>query len=101
MKMNAMGERLAETGRMLVYIAGLVLLIGAASHALAWILTRRGTVRWVWRAGNVLGAMFLGFGVVAITYAWAGLGLHTGPGGLVAGLALLLASAGLWMLVPI
>ena len=94
-------ERVAEAGRLLLYVGGLIVAIGALSHALAWVLTRERTVRWVWRAWNVLGTVLLLVGMAAIGYGWLGLGLQTAPGSVVAGLGLLLASAGLWMIVPV
>jgi hypothetical protein len=36
-----------------------------------------------------------------MAYAWGVLGLQSGWGSLLLGLGLLLASAGLWMLVPV
>ena len=92
---------LADMGRTLLFIAGLVVFIGAAAHALGWLLLRQRTARWVWRFWNVVGAALLLLGVAAIGYGWLGLGLHTGAGSLVTGLGVLLASAGLWMLVPV
>ena len=94
-------ERVAEAGRVLVYSVALVVGIGAVSHLLGWLLTRQRTVRFVWAAWNVLGALLLLGGTVVIGYGWLGVGLHTGWGSTVAGLGLLLASAGIWMLVPL
>jgi hypothetical protein len=94
-------NNLVEGARLLAYAAGLILLIGAISHVLAWVLTRQRTARWVWRAWNVVGAGLLAAGTAAIAYGWWGYGLHTGVGSALAGLGLLLASAGLWMIVPI
>ena len=94
-------DGLAEMGRTLLYLAGLVLLIGVLSHALAWVFTRKRTVRWVWQTWNLLGAVLLLIGLAAIGYGWLVLGLQTGAGSAVAGLGLLLASAGLWMIVPV
>ena len=94
-------ERLAEAGRFLLYAGALIVGIGAVSHFLGWLLVRRGTVRFVWAAWNVLGVLLLLAGVVVIGYGWLGIGLHTGWGSTVAGVGLLLASAGIWMLVPI
>ena len=88
----------AET---LVLLLGGVVLIGALAHALGWLLARRQTVQFVWRAWNLLGELLLGFGVLGMVYAWGALGLQSGSGSLLLGLALLLASAGLWMLVPV
>ena len=59
------------------------------------------TAQFVWRAWNVLGALLLGLGVLGMAYAWGALGLQSGWGSLLLGLGLLLASAGLWMLVPV
>jgi hypothetical protein len=36
-----------------------------------------------------------------MAYAWLALGLQSGAGSLLLGVGLLLASAGLWMLVPV
>ena len=94
-------ERLAETGRILVYAAALVVAIGAVSHLLGWLFLRERTVRFVWAAWNVLGAGLLVAGTVALGYAWLALGLQSGWGSTLAGVGLLLASAGIWMLVPI
>src|SRR5262245_8871688 len=81
---------LAETGRILLYIAALVVGIGAVSHVLAWILLRRRTVRFVWAAWNVLGACLLLAGTVALAYAWLVIGFHSGWGSTLAGIGLLL-----------
>jgi hypothetical protein len=86
---------------MVLLLVGAVVLLGAVAHALAWLLVRRRTARLVWRAWNVLGVLFLGLGVLGMAYAWWGLGLHSGLGSVVLGVGLLLASAGLWMLVPV
>jgi hypothetical protein len=92
---------LAEFGQMLLLLVGGVVLLGAVAHALAWLLVRRRTARLVWRAWNVLGVLFLGLGVLGMAYAWWELGLQSGLGSVVLGVGLLLASAGLWMLVPV
>jgi hypothetical protein len=92
---------LAELGRMLLLWAGAVVLLGAVAHALGWLLVRRRAARLVWRAWNLLGIVFLGVGLLSMGYAWWGLGLQSGLGSLLLGLGLLLASAGLWMLVPV
>ena len=55
----------------------------------------------VWRVWNLLGAALLALGVLGMAYAWGALGLQSGTGSLLLGLGLLLASAGLWMLVPV
>jgi len=88
----------AET---LLFLLGGVVLIGALAHALGWLLARRQTAQFVWRAWNLLGALLLGLGVLGMVYAWGALGLQSGSGSLLLGLGLLLASAGLWMLVPV
>jgi hypothetical protein len=90
-----------EWAETLVFILGGVVLIGALAHVLGWLLARRQTAQFVWRAWNVLGALLLGLGVLGMAYAWGALGLQSGWGSLLLGLGLLLASAGLWMLVPI
>jgi hypothetical protein len=94
-------EPIVELGRLFLYGAALVVGIGALSHALGWVLTRRGTVRWVWRFWNVVGAMLLLAGLGIVGYGWLVLGLGSPAGGVVIGLGLLLASAGLWMIVPV
>jgi hypothetical protein len=92
---------LTEFGRMVLLLVGSVVLLGAVAHALGWLLVRRGTAQLVWRAWNVLGGLLLGVGIASMAYAWLVLGLQSGPGSLLLGLGLLLASAGLWMLVPV
>jgi len=92
---------LGDFVRTLAYLGALVLLIGAIAHGLAWLLTRRRTAAWVWGAWNGLGAALLVLGTAATVYAWLGLGLETTLGGLLAALGVLVASAGLWMLVPV
>jgi hypothetical protein len=92
---------LGEFGRLLLLLAGAVVLLGAVAHALGWLLVRRRTARLVWRAWNLLGVLFLGVGILSMAYAWWALGLQSGFGSLLLGLGLLLASAGLWMLVPV
>jgi hypothetical protein len=103
--MPAMLERtlqsVGEAVGTLAYIAGLVLLIGVVSHALAWVLTRRRTARWVWNYWNGLGAAVFLAGLTATGYAWMVLGLQTNVGSVLAGVGLLLLSAGLWMLIPV
>jgi hypothetical protein len=92
---------LVEWGETLLFLLSGVVLLGALAHALGWLLARRGTAQFVWRAWNVLGALLLGTGIVSMAYAWTALGLQSGWGSLVLGLGLLLASAGIWMLVPV
>ena len=92
---------LTDFGETLLFLFGGVVLIGSLAHALGWFLARRGTAEFVWRAWNVLGAVLLGAGILGMAYAWTALGLQSGSGSLVLGLGLLLASAGIWMLVPI
>jgi hypothetical protein len=92
---------LTAFGETLLFLLGGVVLIGALANVLGWALARRGTAEFVWRAWNVLGAGLLGVGVLAMAYAWVALGLQSGWGSLLLGLGLLLASAGIWMLVPI
>jgi hypothetical protein len=92
---------LVDFGETLLFLLGGVVLIGALAHALGWLLTRRGTAQLVWRAWNVLGALLLALGVLGMAYAWTALGLGSTWGSLLLGLGLLLASAGLWMLVPV
>ena len=94
-------ESLAEMGRFVLYGAALIMAIGAVSHLLGWLVLRQRTVRFVWRAWNVLGAVLLLAGAAAVGYGWLGLGLQTTGGSATTGLGLLLLSAGIWMLVPI
>jgi hypothetical protein len=92
---------LADFGKTLLFLLGGGVLIGALAHALGWLLARRGTAQLVWRAWNVVGALLLAIGVLGMAYAWGALGLESAWGSLFLGLGLLLASAGLWMLVPV
>ena len=90
-----------EWAETLLFLLAGVVLIGAVAHLLGWLLARRGTAQLVWRAWNVLGVLLLGLGVLGMAYAWVAFGLQSGWGSLVLGVGLLLASAGLWMLVPV
>ena len=92
---------LVDFGETLLLLLGGVVLIGALAHVLGWLLARRRTAQFVWRAWNVLGALLLAIGVLGMAYAWGALGLQSGWGSLLLGLGLLFASAGLWMLVPV
>jgi hypothetical protein len=92
---------LREFGLTLLFLAGGVVLVGALAHALGWLLVRRRTAGLVWQAWNALGAVLLGVGILSMAYAWLGLGLQSGAGSVLLGVGLLLASAGLWMLVPV
>jgi hypothetical protein len=92
---------LVEFAETVVFLLAGVVLLGAVAHLLGWLLARRQTAQFVWRAWNVLGMLFLGVGVVGIVYAWGTLGLQSGWGSLLLGLGVLFASAGIWMLVPI
>jgi hypothetical protein len=92
---------LTEFGETLLFLFGGVVLIGSLAHALGWLLARRRTAEFVWEAWNVLGAVLLGVGILGMAYAWVALGLQSAWGSVVLGLGLLLASAGIWMLVPI
>ncbi len=94
---RAVGDALGTVA----YIAGLVVFIGVIAHALTWVLTRRRTVQWVWGYWNVLGGALLLIGIGTIGYGWLVFGLQTTAGSGLAGLGLLLASAGLWMILPI
>jgi hypothetical protein len=85
----------------LVSIGGLVVFIGVSAHALTWLLMRRPAAEWVWGYWNILGSALLLSGLAAIGYAWFALGLQSIGGSALAGFGLLLASAGLWMIVPI
>jgi hypothetical protein len=92
---------MAEFGETLLILLGGALLIGALAQAVGWLLARRRTAQIVWRAWNLLGALLLALGILGMAYAWGALGLQSGGGSLLLGLGLLLASAGLWMLVPV
>jgi len=92
---------LVEFAETVVFLLAGVVLLGAVAHLLGWLLARRQTAQFVWRAWNVLGMLFLGLGVVGMVYAWGTLGLQSGWGSLLLGLGVLLASAGIWMLVPV
>ena len=92
---------LVEFAETVVFLLAGGVLLGAVAHLLGWLLARRQTAQFVWRAWNVLGMLFLGLGVVGIVYAWGTLGLQSGWGSLLLGLGVLFASAGIWMLVPI
>ena len=92
---------LVEFAETVVFLLAGVVLLGALAHLLGWLLARRQTAQFVWRAWNVLGMLFLGLGVVGMVYAWGTLGLQSGWGSLLLGLGVLFASAGIWMLVPI
>ena len=94
-------ERLGEAGRVLLYVLALIVGIGAVSHLLGWLFLRERTVRFVWAAWNVLGVGLLLAGVAALGYAWLGFGFQSTWGSTLAGAGLLLASAGIWMLVPV
>jgi hypothetical protein len=94
-------QPLTEFGRALLFLAGGVVLIAAVAHAVGWLVTRRRTARLVWQAWNVVGALLLGVGIVTMGYGWWAHGLQSGLGSVLLGLGLLLASAGLWMLVPV
>ena len=92
---------LVEFAETVVFLLAGVVLLGAVAHVLGWLLARRRTAQLVWRAWNVLGVLLLGLGVVGIGYAWGALGLESSWGSLLLGLGVLLASAGIWMLVPV
>ena len=94
-------KTLTEFAEMVLLLVGAGVLLGAVAHTLGWLLGRRRTAGFVWRAWNVLGVLFLAVGLVAMGYAWWGLGMQSGLGSLLLGLGLLLASVGLWMLVPV
>jgi hypothetical protein len=94
-------DRLADAGRTLLLLAGAAVGIGALAHFLGWLVVRSRTAHLVWRAWSVLGVGLLLAGLAAIGYGWGVLGLQTGAGSALVGLGLLLASAGLWMIVPV
>src|SRR5262249_33857065 len=85
----------------LASIAGLVVLVGVAAPALAWVVTRGRTARWVWNYWNGLGSAILLGGLGTLGYAWIAFGLQSKVGSLLAGVGLLLLSAGVWMLIPV
>jgi hypothetical protein len=95
--LQSAGEMVAT----LAYLAGLVVLIGVAAHAVAWLLTRRRTAAFVWGYWNGLGTVVLLAGLIALGYAWLVFGLGSNAGSALAGLGMLLLSAGLWMLIPV
>lgn len=95
------GQSLAAAVGTVAYIAGLVVLVGVSAHALTWVLTRRRTVQWVWTYWTALGSTLLVAGLGVLGYGWLTFGLQTSPGSLLAGLGLVLLSAGLWMLIPV
>ena len=92
---------LVEFAETLVFLLAGAVLLGALAHLLGWLLARRRTAQFVWRAWNVLGGVFLALGVLGMAYAWGALGLQSGWGSLLLGVGVLLASAGIWMLVPV
>ena len=92
---------LVEWAETLVFLLAGIVLIGALAQLLGWLLARRQTAQFVCRAWNVLGTLVLSLGVLGIVYAWGTLGLQSGWGSLLLGLGVLLASAGIWMLVPV
>ncbi len=98
-------ERLVETVgsglRTALSLATLVVLIGVTAHVLTWLVFRRRALTWVWGYWNVVGAALMVLGLGAIGYGWLAFGLATGAGSALVGLGLLLASAGLWMIVPV
>jgi hypothetical protein len=96
-----MARMVTEFAETLLFLLAGVVLIGAVAHAAGWFLARRQAAEFVWRAWNILGILLLGLGILGMGYAWVALGLQSGPGSLLLGLGLLLASAGLWMLVPV
>ena len=85
----------------LAWILGLVFLLGVFAHALARLLVRRRTAHWVWNYWNGLGTTLMLAGLAGIGYTWIALGFQTPAGSALAGLGLLLLSAGLWMLIPV
>src|SRR5262245_45465622 len=90
---------LGEVGSTLAYYAGLVLFVGVTAHAVTWAISRRRAVQWVWGYWNLVGSLLLLAGLGAIVYGWLAFGLHTAAGSALAGAGLLLASAGLWMII--
>jgi len=78
------------------YVVGLVLLV-AVAHGLARVLTKGGLQR-IWDHWNLVGAVLLIAGIGGIAVGWLLLGLQTNAGSALAGLGLLGASAGVWML---
>lgn len=77
--------------------AAALLVILAVSHGLARLLSRGG-LQWLWDHWNLVGAALLVAGLAGLGGAWFLLGLTTVSGSAVAGLGVLLASAGFWML---
>ena len=71
---------LVEWAETLVFLLAGIVLIGALAHVLGWLLARRQTAQFVWRAWNVLGTLFLGLGVLGMAYAWGSAGAPVGLG---------------------
>lgn len=94
-------ETAGAFARALLLYGSAVVLLGVVAHVLAWLLARRRAARWVWSYWNAVGVVLVLLGVAAIGYGWLALGLQTSAGGALVGLGLLLASAGLWMLIPV
>ena len=100
--LHQIAEMAASLVGTLAAIAGGVLLLGVSSHVITWVMTRRRrSLGWVWTYWNVVGGAFLTAGFGALGYAWLSLGLKTLSGSLLAGLGMLLASAGFWMMLPV
>jgi hypothetical protein len=94
-------QGLGEAVLLVVYLTAAVVLLGASAHGLTWLLFRRRGAAWVWGYWNTLGVALLAGGTVTMLYGWLALGLSSPWGSLLTGLGLLMASAGLWMLVPV
>jgi hypothetical protein len=94
-------ETAGSFARAFLLYGSAVLLVGVLAHTLTWLFFRRGRAGWVWGYWNVLGIVLLVAGTLAIGYGWLVVGLHTPAGSALTGLGLLLASAGLWMLIPV
>jgi hypothetical protein len=91
-----------EAVLLVVYFAAAVVVLRVSAHGLTWLIFgRRGAAAWVWGYWNTLGAVLVAGGMAGMLYGWLALGLSRAWGSLLAGLGLLLASVGLWMLVPV
>ena len=55
---------LVEFAETVVFLLAGVVLLGAVAHVLGWLLARRRTAQFVWRAWNVLGVLLLGLAEV-------------------------------------
>ena len=99
--LDTLAEGLGAFVRTLAAFGGLVVAIGVLAHALTWLLFRRRATRFVWSYWNALGVLLIVTGFAGLGYGWLALGLQSTAGSALAGLGLLLLSAGLWMIIPV